>query len=220
MKELKKGMEASKRIRLSPHMAHNLRKDPKRLAFFYARYAFAAQMTQGCTSILELGCSEGVGASMLHKGTKNYLGLDLDTPAIDAANRNFATPLVLFENRNFLGLKMGSFDGVISLDVIEHILQGEDEDAFFGTVVENISENGVCVIGTPNITSTPYASPESQRGHVNMFDFKRLKLTMKKHFRTVFIFSMNDEVVHTGYYPMAHYLFAVGCSLKDGEKNG
>lgn len=29
-----------------------------------------------------------------------------------------------------------------------------------------------------------------------------------------FLFSMNDEVVHTGYYPMAHYLIAVGIGPK------
>ena len=27
-------------------------------------------------------------------------------------------------------------------------------------------------------------------------------------------FSMNDEVVHTGFYPMAHYFFALCCGKK------
>jgi len=198
-------------------MAHNLKKDPKRLAFIYARYAFAAQMTESCRSILEFGCSEGIGASMLHGGRKKYLGLDLDTPAVEAANKNFSTPDVRFEVGNFLELTEGFFDGVVSLDVVEHILAGEDEENFFTSIVNNLSDNGVCVLGTPNITSTPYASPESLKGHVNMFDAQRLKSTMEKHFRTVFIFSMNDEIVHTGYYPMSHYLFAVGCSKLDQE---
>ncbi|WP_432738086.1 class I SAM-dependent methyltransferase [Maridesulfovibrio sp. FT414] len=210
-------MADDRQIRLSPHMAHNLRKDPKRLAFIYARYAFAAQMTEDCCDILELGCSEGIGASMLHRNRKKYLGLDLDTPAVETAVRNFSNPEVRFENRNFLDLKGNNFAGVVSLDVIEHILAGEDEARFFKAIYENMSEDGVCVIGTPNVTSTPYASPESQKGHVNMFDAKRLKSTLERYFRTVFIFSMNDEVVHTGYYPMSHYLFAVGCSKKELE---
>ncbi|SMF30392.1 class I SAM-dependent methyltransferase [Desulfovibrio gilichinskyi] len=210
-------MHTDRKIRLSPHMAHNLKKDPKRLAFIYARYAFAAQMTESCRSILEFGCSEGIGASMLHGGRKKYLGLDLDTPAVEAANKNFSTPDVRFKVGNFLELTEGFFDGVVSLDVVEHILAGEDEENFFKAIVNNLSDNGVCVLGTPNITSTPYASPESLKGHVNMFDAQRLKSTMEKHFRTVFIFSMNDEIVHTGYYPMSHYLFAVGCSKLDQE---
>ncbi|WP_320173213.1 class I SAM-dependent methyltransferase [Maridesulfovibrio sp.] len=199
-------------IRLSPHMAYNLKKDPKRLAFVLARYSFAAQMTTDCGSILELGCSEGIGASMLHGGTKPYLGMDLDTPAIETAQNNFATDTVRFKNENFLNMDEGKFEAVVSLDVVEHISKGADEDAFFKTIYDNITANGVCVIGTPNITSTPYASPESMRGHVNMFDAKRLKSTSENYFKNVFIFSMNDEVVHTGYHPMAHYLFAVGCN--------
>ncbi|ACS78624.1 class I SAM-dependent methyltransferase [Maridesulfovibrio salexigens] len=199
-------------IRLSPHMAHNLKKDPKRLAFVLARYSFAAQMTADCGSILELGCSEGIGAAMLHGGTKQYLGMDLDTPAIEAARNNFASDKVCFKNENFLNMDEGKFEAVVSLDVVEHISKGADEDAFFKTIHDNITENGVCVIGTPNITSTPYASPESMRGHVNMFDAMRLKSTLENYFKNVFIFSMNDEMVHTGFHSMAHYLFAVGCN--------
>ena len=37
---------------------------------------------------------------------------------------------------------------------------------------------------------------------------------MQQFFHNVFVFSMNDEVVHTGYFPMAHYLLALGCTLK------
>ena len=41
-----------------------------------------------------------------------------------------------------------------------------------------------------------------------------LKSLLSKYFHNVFIFSMNDEVVHTGFYPMAHYLFALCCDKK------
>src|SRR5262249_47894355 len=39
---------------------------------------------------------------------------------------------------------------------------------------------------------------------------------LEKYFAHVFIFSMNDEVVHTGFSPMAHYLFAL-CSVPKWE---
>ena len=44
-----------------------------------------------------------------------------------------------------------------------------------------------------------------------MEDIEALKKTLERHFHTVFVFSMNDEVVHTGFYPMAHYILGVGC---------
>jgi hypothetical protein len=31
----------------------------------------------------------------------------------------------------------------------------------------------------------------------------------EQYFSRVFVFSMNDEVVHTGFYPMAQYLFVM-----------
>ncbi|MFM8835604.1 MAG: methyltransferase type 12, partial [Actinomycetota bacterium] len=37
---------------------------------------------------------------------------------------------------------------------------------------------------------------------------------LKKYFHSVFMFSMNDEVVHTGFFPMSHYLIAVCADKK------
>ena len=51
--------------------------------------------------------------------------------------------------------------------------------------------------------------PPSKAGHVNCKTGDQLRALMKQHFHNVFLFSMNDEVVHTGYSPMAHYLFAM-----------
>jgi 2-polyprenyl-3-methyl-5-hydroxy-6-metoxy-1,4-benzoquinol methylase len=201
-----------KHITLSPHMSNALIKDPKRLAFVLSRYTFAGQMTEDCASILELGCSEGIGAALLHKFEKKYLGLDLDSVAIEAAKKNFWAPCVNFELANFLHPFEGKYGGVVSLDVLEHISPGNNEKLYFETITDHLTDHGVCVIGTPNITSSQYASTESMAGHVNMFSAQRLKDVMSIFFNTVFIFSMNDEIVHTGYYPMAHYLFSVGCS--------
>jgi hypothetical protein len=67
----------------------------------------------------------------------------------------------------------------------------------------------VLIIGTPSIQSQVYASAASKIGHINCKDGPGLKGLMSEFFENVFIFSMNDEVVHTGFYPMAHYLFAL-----------
>ena len=41
-----------------------------------------------------------------------------------------------------------------------------------------------------------------------------MKLIGDKYFENSFLFSMNDEVVHTGFGPMAHYLIILGVGLK------
>jgi len=69
-------------------------------------------------------------------------------------------------------------------------------------------------VGMPSLESQAHASPQSKEGHVNCKTGKDLKRLMQDYFHNVFLFSMNDEVVHTGFYPMAHYLIAVCTTLR------
>jgi hypothetical protein len=73
-------------------------------------------------------------------------------------------------------------------------------------------ERGVAIIGMPSLESQPYASEQSRLGHVNCKSAPDLKALMEDFFHNVFMFSMNDEVVHTGFHKMAHYIFALCCT--------
>ena len=75
------------------------------------------------------------------------------------------------------------------------------------------TETGVLIVGSPSLQSQPYASEGSKLGHVNCKDGQDLKSLFEKYFENVFLFSMNDEAVHTGFHPMAHYLFVI-CTCK------
>jgi hypothetical protein len=81
-----------------------------------------------------------------------------------------------------------------------------------------LDADGICVIGTPNVTSAAYASETSQRGHVNLYDAGRLEAALRAVFHNVFMFGLNDEVVHTGFPPMTHYLMALGCSKRSRDE--
>ncbi len=204
---------------LGRHWYFNLINDPKRFAFVLARYKLARELIPNQSSIIELGSSEGLGAPMLAENASKYLGVDLDKDAIETAKKNFKEGKYAFIEDDFMGKKYGDFDAAVSLDVIEHIYE-QYEDKYFTTLCNNLVDNGLCLIGTPNITSAPYASKASQEGHVNLYDGKRLTEVMKKYFDHVFLFGINDEVSHFGYYPMTHYLFVLGCGkTKKGSKN-
>ena len=107
----------------------------------------------------------------------------------------------------------GQYDGVYALDVLEHI-KADHENVFLNNAFSPINQHGVGIIGMPSKESQAYASPTSKAGHVNCKTMPELKLLMKQYFHNVFMFSMNDEVVHTGYHPMAHYIFAIGVGKK------
>ena len=66
----------------------------------------------------------------------------------------------------------------------------------------------------PTLESQKYASKGSKLGHINCKSKKELKKTLSKFFNNVYMFSMNDEVLHTGYDKMSHYIFALANSKK------
>jgi 2-polyprenyl-3-methyl-5-hydroxy-6-metoxy-1,4-benzoquinol methylase len=109
----------------------------------------------------------------------------------------------------------GPYDAAYALDVLEHINRA-DEDLFLKNMVGSLTETGIAVLGMPSLGSQAYASPQSKAGHVNCKSGKDFNEVMSRYFNTIFLFSMNDEVVHTGYYPMAHYLLAV-CAHRKGS---
>jgi 2-polyprenyl-3-methyl-5-hydroxy-6-metoxy-1,4-benzoquinol methylase len=109
-----------------------------------------------------------------------------------------------------MGKQYGIFDAAISLDVIEHIFP-QFEGQYFDTILRNLSPQGICIIGTPNRNASPYASIPSQIGHVNLYSQEKLVEAMLRYFHQVLSFGMNDEILHTGYGPMCHYLLCVGC---------
>lgn len=169
----------------SDHWSYNFRNDPKRLAFVLSRYKFAAKMGSQGRTVLELGCGEGIGATLLAESAASYTGIDLDDAAIITARQNLPNEKFKFIYDDFMGKTLGNFQTVISLDVVEHIYP-DHERIYFETIMNNLADNGIAIVGTPNITAAPYASKASNLGHVNLFSQARLKETLERYFHNVF----------------------------------
>ncbi len=209
-KKVKSNIE-SYSMTLGPYFAHQMKSSPRHLLFTYSRYKFALSMLplKGGGRVLELGCNEGIGTILLGERAHGIMAVDFDEDAVAHAREHIEDPKLTFVCEDFLGKAFGRFDAVVSLDVIEHIPK-EQEGDFFHTITSNLDESGICIIGTPNATAARYASRESRIGHVNLYTAERLDEAMRHRFKNVFMFGMNDEVVHTGFFPMCHYLFALG----------
>ena len=202
-------MAVDKPITLGPYFSHIIQRSPRRLLHLLSYYKFAAKMIGNDKKIMDVGCSEGFGSIILSEFASSFLGVDIDGPAIDQAQKSFASAKNKFQCTDFLKADLGQFDAVTCFDVIEHIYP-ENEDTFLKRICSHLGDEGMTVIGTPCITSDQFASPWTKEGHVNLYSGERLKTSLERHFKKVVIFSANDEVVHTGYWPMAHYLLAVG----------
>ena len=164
--------------------------------------------------ILDIGSSEGLGTMILAEGAKRVLGIDIDAPAIASAQENFARENVQFKVGDILqGGYYQEFDGTASFDVIEHIYP-DNAAIYVQNIARALRPHGVAIIGTPNQAGDRYSSETTRAGHVNLYTAERLKEEILRHFHNVFVFSVNDEMIHTGFYPMAHYLLAMAVGPK------
>ncbi len=192
--------------------------DPKRLLFVLSRYKFVAKMLAGSERVLEVGCADAFFTRIVRQEVKSIVATDFDPLFIDDARHrmNDRWDFECREHDILKGPVPQKFDAAYSMDVLEHI-SSSDEDRFVSNIAKSLTPHGTLIIGMPSIHSQAYASPGSREGHINCKDFGQLKTLMFKHFNNVYIFSMNDEVVHTGFAPMAHYLIALCCSKIGGE---
>jgi 2-polyprenyl-3-methyl-5-hydroxy-6-metoxy-1,4-benzoquinol methylase len=187
--------------------------DPRRLLFVLARYKFAAKMLSGRQHVLEVGCADAFGTRVVLQEVQRVTAVDFDPvfvrDAVDRMDERWRFDCKVHDILE--GPVPGQFDGAYSLDVLEHIVK-EREESFVSNIVSSLTPHGVLIIGTPSVESQVHASPGSRAGHVNCKTQLELRMLLSRFFQNVFIFSMNDEVVHTGFYPMAHYLLALCCT--------
>lgn len=189
--------------------------DPRRLTFLLSRYKFVAKMMDGFDSVLEVGCGDTFGTRIVAQSVGKMTAVDFDRDFVDCANRNMSPewPMTVTCHDIMDGPVEGSFDGIFSLDVLEHI-PAEKERTYIANMIAPLKEHGVLIVGSPSLESQDYASPPSKEGHINCKTQGDMKALLEEYFENVFMFSMNDEVVHTGFGSMSHYNIALCCTKR------
>lgn len=189
--------------------------DPRGLLFSLARYKFVAKMLRGKKNVLEVGCGDAFHSRLIQQEVEKLSVTDHDPLFIDDINRRNPArwkPVAFVHNMQD-GPTKEKYDAIYLLDVLEHIDKAA-ESGFLGNILKSLDDGGTLIIGMPSIQSQQYASEISKAGHVNCKSGDELRALLEPLSSQVMVFSMNDEVVHTGYFPMAHYLIAVACINK------
>ncbi len=185
--------------------------DPKRTLFTLARYKFVARMLSGKKTVLEIGCADAFGTRLVQQAVDEVYAVDIDQVFIDDIQERYNPhwPMHFRKHDMLTGpYRSAIFESAFALDVLEHIPAAE-ENLFLDNIKQSLVPNGVFIVGAPSLESQVHASPQSKIGHVNCKSGESLRELMERHFEHVFMFSMNDETVHTGFLPMAHYLIAL-----------
>ena len=145
--------------------------------------------------ILDMGCGDGVLLYLLSKNIKNYNielnGVDLSDIAVKTAMTKFEQKGV--ENKFFFktetvyntSFKDGTFDIIISSDVIEHL---NEPEIFLKEVKRSLKDGGFLVIGTP----IKYTEKPLDPMHVYEFFPHEFEELLKKYFANVELFQACD----------------------------
>jgi len=188
--------------------------DPKHLGFVLARYKFVAKLAEslGLKKAVEIGCGDGFPTAVVAQVVDSIQAVDLEIQTLEnRAHNSVLDAKVTFSMHDILSgpVPGGPFDLAYSLDVVEHI-PADVEDKYYKNIVGGLAKRSMAVIGTPNKAAEAWQSEHSRIGHINLKTFASLRNDMSKYFEYVLMFGINDEVVHTGYPAMCHYLIAVG----------
>jgi len=209
--------EAKGSVPMSIRASTMWRIDPKLLGFTLARHKFVAKMLSGYKRVLEVGCGDAFASRLLHPEVEEIHSIDFDPLFVEDAQKRAEPewPVTYAVHDMLSGPYQagGHFDAAFSLDVIEHIPES-DEAAYLRNITDSLTPKGVFICGSPSLESQPYASPGSKAGHINCKNGNALKALLQDYYDNVFLFGMNDEVLHTGYAPMCHYVFAMGVGVK------
>jgi 2-polyprenyl-3-methyl-5-hydroxy-6-metoxy-1,4-benzoquinol methylase len=185
---------------------HSYERDPRHLGFVLARYKHVAKLLAGKMMVLEVGCGDGFASRIVRQHVGSLTAIDTDGASIAIAQSHVSErwPIRFRVDDIMAGdWRVTNFDAVYALDVFEHM-------ADTGKFLERMrSVAPVCVIGTPSLESQVHASALSKAGHVSCMSGEDLRKACLARWSHVFMFSMHDEAIGTGFLPMANYLLAL-----------
>jgi len=157
------------------------------------RYLWAKNCFQN-KNLFDAGCGSGYGAYWMAEENVSVLGVDISKRAIKFARCRYRRDNLRFMCLDLTkpGIILGcQYNVAISFDVLEHI---RETDIYLKNIVQNITTEGILVLGTPNWKMTPiYNSPYtkiSEDGRWNPYHFKEftsdeLKELIERYFVSV-----------------------------------
>lgn len=182
-----------------------------------SRFKFAAKMLRPADSVLEIGCGSGLGTNFLSQFCRHISAIDVKKSELDDARSVTRRKNIDFEWIDLFDLPLTrKYDAVVALDVIEHMSFRKGEK-FVKKITNHLKEDGMLIIGTPSIYSFKFQSALSKASHIKLYDQEELKKMIDRHFNRTVAFSMNDEVVHTGFSKLAWYYFILAFGPKGNK---
>jgi ubiquinone/menaquinone biosynthesis C-methylase UbiE len=100
-------------------------------------------------SVLDIGCSTGIITNLLASYFQNIIGMDIDEPAVEFAQKKFKRPNLEFRKGSSLNMDFPDsiFDVVICAHIYEHV---PDVKLLMDEINRVLKVNGVCYFAAGN----------------------------------------------------------------------
>ena len=153
--------------------------------------AISKLIPDGIHKILDAGCGSGYSTNWMAESGHSVWGCDYSQSGVDIAQENF--PDLTFFQADLIAstpkiIPLGGYDGIISLEVIEHLF---DPEKFLKNLFASIKPGGFLILTTPyhgylkNMTLSvinqwdAYLMVGSVGGHIKFFSPKTLKIMLE-----------------------------------------
>lgn len=157
-----------------------------------AAYAILAEGSVRNKKVLEIGCGAGYGSNYLSKSASNIVALDISKEGVSPYWRKYSKDNLSFMlgNGTKLPFKAGTFDVVISFQVIEHI-QPKFVLNYLSDIKRVLRREGIFLVSTPNsrIRLLPFQKPWNPT-HKKEYNDNELKKLLGNVFEEVKVYGL------------------------------
>ncbi|MHB8510810.1 MAG: class I SAM-dependent methyltransferase [Actinomycetota bacterium] len=133
--------------------------------------------------MLDCGCGEGYGASVLAKHARTVVTFDVSFDTVQHAKKRYSDPKIqwLVADAQRLPFRDSAFDVTSSLQVIEHF---SDTDSHLQDIARVTKPGGMHYVTTPNISKMGEAEKDNPF-HLRDFDARDFESSLRKFFGNV-----------------------------------
>ena len=154
------------------------------------RYLFAKELSMSNKSVLDVGCGTGYGTYEMASSIYNIkvMGIDISDEAINYAKEHYRHKNLDFLKMDCtnLNFEQGTFDMVVSYEVIEHIKQVND---YLSEIKRVLNKEGVFIVSTPNKKMYSDVLPDYENPyHVKEYYLPEFRALLKQYYRYVDIY--------------------------------
>lgn len=146
----------------------------------------------GGRTIIDIGCSIGIGSNILSHEARFVWGIDVNKEAIEFASQAFRRPnldFAILDIENPPTRPISQFEIVVASEILEHLA---DPEKGLQTIKTMMGKNAIGFITCPNGNNKEVVENENKHGyHLQHWNAGTFYELMTKHFQVVTMYSVD-----------------------------